>query len=96
MPFMVAGDPAHNLRLCAMLLLVNGLYALRARTEARHLLQDPAYQAYAHALGARQQALQQRLWQWLRRCRRRCLRQQWRPGRPLPRPQGTGAHVHPG
>ncbi len=61
MPFMVAGDPAHNLRLCAMLLLVNGLYALRARTEARHLLHDPVYQAYDQALAARQRALRQRL-----------------------------------
>jgi protein-S-isoprenylcysteine O-methyltransferase Ste14 len=66
MPFMVAGNPAHNLRLCAMLLLVNGLYALRARTEERHLLQDPVYQAYARAVAARQQALRQRLLRWAR------------------------------
>ena len=64
MPFMVAGNPAHNLRLCAMLLLVNGLYALRARTEERHLLHDPVYQAYAQAVAARQQALRQRLLRW--------------------------------
>ena len=69
MPFMVAGNPAHNLRLCAMLLLVNGLYALRARTEERHLLHDPVYQAYAQAVAARQQALRQRLLRWGRRGR---------------------------
>ena len=63
---MVAGNPAHNLRLCAMLLLVNGLYALRARTEERHLLHDPVYQAYAQAVAARQQALRQRLLGWAR------------------------------
>lgn len=61
MPFMVAGDPSHNLRLCAMLLLVNGLYALRARTEERHLMHDPVYQAYDQALAARQRARRQRL-----------------------------------
>ena len=69
MPFMVAGNPAHNLRLCAMLLLVNGLYALRARTEERHLLHDPVYQAYAQAVAARQQVLRQRLLRWGRRGR---------------------------
>lgn len=86
MPFMVAGNPSHNLRLCVMLLLVNGLYALRARTEERHLLHDPVYQAYCHAVAARQHALWQRL---LRRVR---------PGRvTLPPPAPIALHhVRPG
>ena len=61
MPFMAfTTDPAQALRLCAMLLLVNGLYALRARTEERHLMRDPVYQAYVQALAARRRRL------WLR------------------------------
>lgn len=57
MPFMVSGSALTSLRLCAMLLLVNGLYALRAWTEERHLRADPAYRAYAAAVAQRQRAL---------------------------------------
>lgn len=43
---------------CAILLCMNGIYWLRARTEERHLMQDPTYRAYAawiaeHGLFAR-------------------------------------------
>ena len=61
MPFMVSTHWTDSLRLCAMLLALNGVYWLRARTEDRHLRQDPVYQAYASALSARQRALWQRL-----------------------------------
>ena len=53
MPFMVHTHWTDSLRLCAMLLAVNGVYWLRARTEDRHLRQDPVYRAYADALLAR-------------------------------------------
>ena len=61
MPFMVSTHWTDSLRLCAMLLAVNGVYWLRARTEERHLRQDPVYQAYAEAITARRRALWQRL-----------------------------------
>jgi hypothetical protein len=35
------------LRHCALLLMLNGVYFLRARTEERHLSRDPEYVAYA-------------------------------------------------
>lgn len=56
MPFLVtAGGPLEALRNCALLLMVNGVYYWRAKTEEKHLLADPAYRAYwdwaqAHAL----------------------------------------------
>lgn len=62
MPFMVGTSWVDSLRHCALLLLVNGLYALRAWTEARHLGQDPAYRAYVAALRQRQRAWRRR---WL-------------------------------
>lgn len=61
MPFMVSTHWTDSLRLCAMLLAVNGVYWLRARTEERHLRQDAVYQAYAEAISARRRALWQRL-----------------------------------
>ncbi|MEZ5503713.1 MAG: isoprenylcysteine carboxyl methyltransferase [Halioglobus sp.] len=47
MPFMVSGSIGESLRHCALLLLLNGIYLLRARTEERHLSQDADYRAYA-------------------------------------------------
>lgn len=44
-PFMQTGW-AEALRLCALLLLLNGIYWLRAKTEERHLSSDPTYVAY--------------------------------------------------
>lgn len=46
-PFIQAGSLGTNLRYCALLLLLNGIYYLRARTEEWHLSRDPAYVAYA-------------------------------------------------
>jgi protein-S-isoprenylcysteine O-methyltransferase Ste14 len=45
-PFAVAGG-SEALRHCVLLLCLNFIYFLRARTEERHLSQDPAYVAYA-------------------------------------------------
>lgn len=47
MPYMVVSTPWEALRLCLLLLLLNGVYMLRARTEERHLSRDPVYCAYA-------------------------------------------------
>ena len=47
MPFMASGSAWEALRLCLLLLLLNGVYLLRARTEERHLSRDPDYRAYA-------------------------------------------------
>jgi steroid 5-alpha reductase family enzyme len=47
-PFVpVQGDILEAVRLSALLLLLNGVYALRAWTEERHLRRDPAYVRYA-------------------------------------------------
>jgi protein-S-isoprenylcysteine O-methyltransferase Ste14 len=45
-PFAVAGGE-EAIRHCLMLLCLNTIYFLRARTEEQHLSQDPAYVAYA-------------------------------------------------
>jgi Isoprenylcysteine carboxyl methyltransferase (ICMT) family len=46
-PFVVTTDMLASLRHCALLLLLNGVYFLRARTEERHLSIDPVYVEYA-------------------------------------------------
>jgi isoprenylcysteine carboxyl methyltransferase (ICMT) family protein YpbQ len=52
-PFMCNGAPGEALRLCLLLLCVNIIYLLRARTEERHLSQDPAYVEYATIMNNR-------------------------------------------
>ncbi len=47
MPFMLNGSPWQSLRQCLLLLMLNGIYFLRAKTEERHLWVDPIYAAYA-------------------------------------------------
>ncbi|HUN93056.1 MAG TPA: isoprenylcysteine carboxylmethyltransferase family protein [Burkholderiaceae bacterium] len=47
MPFMVDVSLAETARRCAALLLLNGIYYLRAKTEERHLSLDPLYVDYA-------------------------------------------------
>jgi len=47
LPFMLEQEWVEGLRDCIMLLLVNGIYLLRARTEEAHLSLDPDYVAYA-------------------------------------------------
>nr|WP_306663164.1 isoprenylcysteine carboxylmethyltransferase family protein [Ralstonia sp. ASV6] len=46
-PFVAQGSGDEALRHCLLLLAVNGIYALRAWTEERHLSRDPEYVAYA-------------------------------------------------
>jgi protein-S-isoprenylcysteine O-methyltransferase Ste14/Fe2+ transport system protein FeoA len=58
MPFLSSAGFEQAMRDCAMLLLFNGVYLLRAITEERHLSRDPAYLAYKayiarHGLWAR-------------------------------------------
>jgi len=48
MPFIIHdGQISESIRHCLMLLLVNGIYYIRAKTEERHLSKDPVYNAYA-------------------------------------------------
>lgn len=46
-PFMSNGGLWHTLSACVLLLMLNGIYWVRARTEEAHLMQDPQYQAYS-------------------------------------------------
>jgi hypothetical protein len=46
-PFALNAGWAAAARHCILLLLLNGVYLLRARTEERHLSRDPTYVAYA-------------------------------------------------
>jgi isoprenylcysteine carboxyl methyltransferase (ICMT) family protein YpbQ len=46
-PFLSSLGPAEALQNCMLLLLVNGIYYLRARTEEQHLMADARYRAYA-------------------------------------------------
>ncbi len=48
MPFLTtADDPVVAIRNCVLLGLVNVVYFMRAKTEEKHLMADPAYQAYS-------------------------------------------------
>jgi protein-S-isoprenylcysteine O-methyltransferase Ste14 len=47
MPFMITGTAAEALRRCLLLLLLNFIYFIRAKTEERHLSLDPVYVQYA-------------------------------------------------
>jgi protein-S-isoprenylcysteine O-methyltransferase Ste14 len=49
-PFLATENAAENFRQCAMLLMLNGIYYLRAKTEERHLLNDPVYAAYVQSI----------------------------------------------
>lgn len=53
MPFMVSGSGSEALRQSLLLLLVNFVYFMRARTEERHLSWDPDYVAYARYIEQR-------------------------------------------
>jgi protein-S-isoprenylcysteine O-methyltransferase Ste14 len=46
-PFMAQGTPDEALRHCLLLLVLNGIYILRAKTEEAHLSADPDYVQYA-------------------------------------------------
>ena len=47
LPFLVSESWSESLRRSLLLLILNGVYFLRARTEERHLSQDPVYSQYA-------------------------------------------------
>ena len=47
MPFLTTGHFSEVIRLSGLLLLLNFIYFMRARTEERHLSLDPNYQRYA-------------------------------------------------
>jgi protein-S-isoprenylcysteine O-methyltransferase Ste14 len=47
MPFMINTGVLASLRCCVLLLMLNGVYYLRAKTEERHLSLDPVYRRYA-------------------------------------------------
>ncbi|WP_255875988.1 isoprenylcysteine carboxylmethyltransferase family protein [Microbulbifer elongatus] len=53
MPFMVSASGSEALRQSLLLLMVNFIYFMRARTEERHLAWDPTYVAYARYIGER-------------------------------------------
>ena len=53
MPFMVSASGPEALRQTLLLLMVNFIYFMRARTEERHLSWDPTYVAYARYIGER-------------------------------------------
>lgn len=46
-PFVVEVGVMDSLRRCALLLMLNGVYYLRAKTEERHLSADPVYVQYS-------------------------------------------------
>lgn len=47
MPFLAVGGPAEAARNTLLLLAVNFIYYMRARTEEWHLMEDPDYRAYS-------------------------------------------------
>jgi len=53
MPFMVSSSGPEALRHSLLLLMVNFIYFMRARTEERHLSWDPTYVAYARFIEQR-------------------------------------------
>jgi protein-S-isoprenylcysteine O-methyltransferase Ste14 len=63
MPFMLNSGVDESLRHCLLLLLLNTIYLLRARTEERHLSQDPTYCEYARYI--EKHGLLRRLGRWL-------------------------------
>jgi hypothetical protein len=47
LPFLSSASIGESIRNSLLLLIGNGIYYMRARTEERHLMADPAYQAYS-------------------------------------------------
>lgn len=52
-PFIPVSGAGEALRFCLLMVGVNAVYYLRARTEERHMSHDPAYVAYATAMNER-------------------------------------------
>lgn len=53
MPFISQNGPEFAVRSCLLLLVVNAIYFMRARTEERHLSNYPEYVTYAEAMNTR-------------------------------------------
>jgi len=53
LPFAFGGSLLMRIKHCAALLMLNGIYFMRAKTEERHLSLDPTYVRYAAWLDAR-------------------------------------------
>ena len=81
LPFLTLTGPAEGLRNALILGLVNAVYWWRAKTEERHLMADPDYQAYAAWI--ERHGLLARLWRALR----------LRRGPPLPAPAAARGSV---
>jgi protein-S-isoprenylcysteine O-methyltransferase Ste14 len=52
-PFISQGSPTEALRHCLLLLGLNAIYFLRAKTEERHLSHDPVYREYSRYIEER-------------------------------------------
>ncbi|MGH8231812.1 MAG: isoprenylcysteine carboxylmethyltransferase family protein [Steroidobacteraceae bacterium] len=52
-PFMLTGSVEATVRRCLLLLALNLIYYIRAKTEERHLSLDPVYRSYADWIDAR-------------------------------------------
>lgn len=52
-PFLSGDTPVQSLRFCLMMVCINTIYFLRARTEERHLSRDSVYVQYANAMNER-------------------------------------------
>ena len=66
-PFLVHQNLATTLRHCLCLLLLNGVYLLRAKTEERHLGQDPTYRDYARWIDEHGMLRKiGKIWPWLK------------------------------
>jgi protein-S-isoprenylcysteine O-methyltransferase Ste14 len=46
-PFVTYGPPREAVKNCAILLLINGIYYCRAKSEEKHLSENPKYIAYS-------------------------------------------------
>jgi CubicO group peptidase (beta-lactamase class C family) len=66
LPFAAASTPAEAFRNTLLLLAVNAIYLIRARTEEQHLLADPVYREYASWIDGRNRAVIKRGWEGLR------------------------------
>jgi CubicO group peptidase (beta-lactamase class C family)/protein-S-isoprenylcysteine O-methyltransferase Ste14 len=67
LPFAAAATPEEGLRNTLLLLTVNAIYLIRAKTEEQHLRSDPTYREYASWIEQRNRALATRVLGFLRR-----------------------------
>ena len=65
MPFLSKVDLASGFRACLLLAAVNYLYYLRAKSEEKQLMADPAYRAYSEWIA--EHGLLERAWRAIKR-----------------------------